>query len=69
MSVSRLLSRLLPAVLAAGCARSAPPVPAAPVSSTGPRAIAVYRAIAESIYVRSTGRVVAVAAAFTARCG
>jgi hypothetical protein len=31
------------------------------VSSTGPRAIAVYRAIAESIYVRSTGRVVAVA--------
>jgi len=32
-------------------------------SSTAPRAIAVYRTIAESIYVRSTGRVVAVATA------
>ncbi|MFL5606085.1 MAG: hypothetical protein ACJ8AD_06535 [Gemmatimonadaceae bacterium] len=44
--------------LAGGCAR---PAPHSPPSSTGPRAIAVYRAIAESIYVRSTGRVVAVA--------
>jgi hypothetical protein len=56
----RSCSRLLLAVLAAGCVRPAPPAPAA-LSSTGPRAIAVYRAIAESLYVRSTGRVVAVA--------
>jgi hypothetical protein len=58
---ARLRTSLLFAVLAAGCVRPAPSVPAAPISSTGPRAIAVYRAIAESIYVRSTGRVVAVA--------
>jgi hypothetical protein len=55
--------RLLLALLAAACVRPSPSTPAAPVSSTGPRAIAVYRAIAESIYVRSTGRVVAVAVA------
>ena len=55
--------RLLLALLAAACVRPTPATPAAPVSSTGPRAIAVYRAIAESIYVRSTGRVVAVAVA------
>jgi hypothetical protein len=61
MSAARSLSRLLLAVLAAGCTRPAPPMPAGATSSTGPRAIAVYRAIAESIYVRSTGRVVAVA--------
>ena len=61
MSTIRFLPRLLPALVAAGCVRASAPVPAAPVSSTGPQAIAVYRAIAESIYVRSTGRVVAVA--------
>ena len=61
MSAARSLSRLLLAVLAAGCVRPAPPAPARALSSTGPRAIAVYRTIAESIYVRSTGRVVAVA--------
>jgi hypothetical protein len=51
---------LIAAVLAA-CAGHAPEAPAPARSSTAPRAIAVYRAIAESIYVRSTGRVVAVA--------
>lgn len=45
------------------CVHSTAPAPAASISGTGPRAIAVYRAIAESIYVRSTGRVVAVAVA------
>jgi hypothetical protein len=49
---------LLLLALTGGCAR---PAPHSPPSSTGPRAIAVYRAIAESIYVRSTGRVIAVA--------
>jgi hypothetical protein len=52
---------LLTALLAA-CAHPAPELPAPMPSSTAPRAIAVYRAIAESLYVRSTGRVVAVAA-------
>jgi hypothetical protein len=59
----RFRSHLLLALLAAGCVRPTPSAPTGPVSSTGPRAIAVYRAIAESIYVRSTGRVVAVAVA------
>lgn len=56
----------LPILLALSLAACAPRSPEAPVpspSSTAPRAIAVYRAIAESIYVRSTGRVVAVAIA------
>ncbi|MDB4915981.1 MAG: hypothetical protein JWM95_3625 [Gemmatimonadetes bacterium] len=44
----------------AGCAHNSPPQTAP--SSTAPRAIAVYRAIAESIYVGTTRRVVAVAA-------
>src|SRR5215203_3434763 len=39
------------------------PEPALPPSSTAPRAIAVYRMIAESIYVSTTKRVVAVATA------
>jgi hypothetical protein len=52
---------LLLAALAGGCVHSVPHSP--PPSSTGARAIAVYRAIAESIYVRSTGRVIAVATA------
>lgn len=59
----RIRPYLLLACLAAGCLHSTPSTPAAPISSTGPRAIAVYRAIAESLYVRSTGRVVAVAVA------
>ena len=57
----RFASRLLIATLVGACARPAPEAPAPVPSSTAPRAIAVYRAIAESIYVRSTGRVVAVA--------
>jgi hypothetical protein len=57
MPMRRLFVLLLLAV-AGGCAR---PAPHSPPSSSGPQAIAVYRAIAESIYVRSTGRVVAVA--------
>jgi hypothetical protein len=58
MMMMRVLPRLLLAVVISGCARS---VLYTPLSSTAPRAIAVYRAIAESIYVRSTGHVVAVA--------
>jgi hypothetical protein len=54
----RWLPTLLVALLLAGCSRN---VPRTVPSSSAPRAIAVYRAIAESIYVRSTGRVVAVA--------
>lgn len=46
----------------AACTHRAPE-PVAPPASTAPRAIAVYRAIAESIYVGTTKRVVAVAAA------
>ena len=46
-----------------GCARLAPPSLHTATPSTAPRAIAVYRTIAESIYVSSTGRVVAVAVA------
>jgi hypothetical protein len=54
----RRLPVLLLMALTGGCAHA---VPHPPPSSTGVRAIAVYRTIAESIYVRSTGRVVAVA--------
>jgi hypothetical protein len=57
----RSLLLTLLAVSLAACAPHAPETPAPAPSSTAPRAIAVYRAIAESIYVRSTGRVVAVA--------
>jgi hypothetical protein len=64
------LSRLLLAGSLAACAHPAPEAPAPAPSSTGPQAIAVYRAIAESIYVRSTGRVVAVAtASLDSACG
>ena len=59
----RFTTRIFIAVLLAACARPASEAPAPTPSSTAPRAIAVYRAIAESIYVRSTGRVVAVATA------
>jgi hypothetical protein len=52
------------------CARPVPPTAAPASSSTAPRAIAVYRTIAESIYVRITGRVVAVAiASLDSACG
>src|SRR4051812_32973705 len=62
-AVVHFRSCLLLALLTASCAHPAPSISAGPISSTGPRAIAVYRTIAESIYVRSTGRVVAVAVA------
>lgn len=54
----RRSSRFLLTLLVAGCAH---PVPQTVPSNTAARAIAVYRAIAESIYVSSTKRVVAVA--------
>ncbi len=58
--------RLRPALLAMlaliGCARHRPPAVTVAPNNTAPRAIAVYRAIAESIYVSTTKRVVAVAA-------
>jgi hypothetical protein len=57
----RSLPLILLAASVAACAPRAPESPAPAPSSTAPRAIAVYRTIAESIYVRSTGRVVAVA--------
>jgi len=59
--LTRSAVRLLIAALLAGCARPAPEPPAPALAGAAPRAIAVYRAIAESIYVRSTGKVVAVA--------
>lgn len=45
------------------CARNTLVTSAPESSGVSPRAISVYRAIAESIYVQATGRVVAVAAA------
>jgi hypothetical protein len=67
MSISsnpmRSLFLSLLAVSVSACTHRVPETPAPPPSSTAPRAIAVYRTIAESIYVRSTGRVVAVATA------
>jgi hypothetical protein len=57
----RFSPRYLLVAWLAACAHPAPERPQPTASSTAPRAIAVYRAIAESIYVRSTGRVVAVA--------
>lgn len=75
-SLSRLhlprLRLLLPAIASAlvACARPVPSAPTPASSSTAPRAMAVYRTIAESIYVRSTGRVVAVAiASLDSACG
>ncbi len=50
-------------VLAVSACSHRVPEPAVPPASTAPRAIAVYRAIAESIYVGTTKRVVAVAGA------
>lgn len=65
----RLLLLAIVSVLVA-CARPVPLAPAPASASTAPRAIAVYRTIAESIYVRSTGRVVAVAiASLDSTCG
>ena len=54
----RRFFRLFLTLAVAGCAH---PVPQTAPSNTAPRAIAVYRAVAESIYVSSTKRVVAVA--------
>ena len=54
---------LVAAVFALGaCAHTGPAPAVAPEPNTASRAIAVYRAIAESIYVNTTNRVVAVAA-------
>lgn len=58
----RHLLVLTTAVLLAACSHRTPE-PLVPPASTAPRAIAVYRTIAESIYVGATKRVVAVAAA------
>lgn len=58
----RRILLLASALVLAACTHRAPE-PAEPQASTAPRAIAVYRAIAESIYVSNTKRVVAVAAA------
>lgn len=52
---------LIVVLVLSACSRRTPELATGP-SSTAPRAIAVYRAIAESIYVSSTRRVVAVAA-------
>jgi hypothetical protein len=56
----RRLLTLAVALVLAGCTHRVPSAPEAP-GSAAPRAIAVYRAIAESIYVGTTNRVVAVA--------
>jgi hypothetical protein len=50
------------AVAMAACSRNAPVTSATTSQGAPARAISVYRAIAESIYVNTTGRVVAVAA-------
>ena len=49
------------ALIAAACSRAVTVAPVAAVPGVTPRAIAVYRAIAESVYVNTTNRVVAVA--------
>ena len=58
----RLSATILAVVLfAAACSRVVHAPEAANATSTSPRAIAVYRTVAESIYVSTTKRVVAVA--------
>jgi hypothetical protein len=52
---------LVVALFVAACARAGHAPPESTPSSTAPRAIAVYRTIAESLYVTTTKRVVAVA--------
>ena len=59
----RRLGAVAIAFTAGACARSAPVTSAALSPIVSSRAVSVYRAIAESIYVNTTGRVVAVAAA------
>ena len=59
----RSLSASAVAFATVACAHNAPVTSPVAASSVSPRAISVYRAIAESIYVQTTGRVVAVAAA------
>jgi len=58
----RRLLVLASGLVLAACSHRRPELAATP-SSTAPRAIAVYRTIAESIYVSTTKRVVAVATA------
>ena len=58
----RLLG-LLVLMASAACARPRPPVvasPAAPIPSPDARALAVYRTVADSIYVHTTDRPIAV---------
>ena len=52
---------LAAALVVAACSRAVTVAPVAAVPTVTPRAIAVYRAIAESVYVNTTNRVVAVA--------
>ena len=59
----RTLSTLVLILTLGACARPTSPMRSSSPASMAPRAIAVYRAIAESIYVTTTGRVVAVAGA------
>ena len=57
----RSRAALFAAIFLTVCARAAHTSLEAPPPNTAPRAIAVYRAVAEAIYVSSTRRVVAVA--------
>ena len=57
----RLSAAVAVALSLVACARTSHTPVAAPPANTAPRAIAVYRTVAESIYVSSTKRVVAVA--------
>jgi hypothetical protein len=62
-SVMRHSVALLLTLAAGGCVGRAAPAPSpAALATNGPRALSVYRTIAESVYVRTTNRVVAVAA-------
>lgn len=61
---------LLSVVVLAACSRGAPARISTVPPSTAPRAIAVYRAVAESIYVVTTKRIIAVASAsLDSTCG
>ena len=62
VSLVRRVGALAVVSTALACSRSAPVTSAALAPTVSMRAISVYRAIAESIYVQTTGRVVAVAA-------
>ena len=57
----RCVGAAIIASLAVACSRNVPVTSAVAAPAVSARAISVYRAIAESIYVHTTGRVVAVA--------